>query len=286
MLEVTNGIAVYLLGWIVRCFIKRDILKGNVLDVFDLSPKDGILVLAPHPDDESAGMGGTINQLQEYGVKVFVALLTDGSLSTAGELKNKSIEQRAAVRYLEFQSATKFLGEKIITIGPFAQELPEWPSNGQLHQHCESLSKYLNDENIKYIFSPPANDFHPHHRATAWIAKNLAVKLYSTPKVICYEVQAPFRILQFELLVRLRKNDIENKCQAIHSYRSQEHTLATIFRLDKLRQRFDFEKSPVEAFWYLKQMDNELPLTHGMTQSPLKDLALLFRCNRTNSKKK
>lgn len=41
-------------------------------------PGTRALVLAPHPDDESIGCGGTVRKYVESGAKVWVAVLTDG----------------------------------------------------------------------------------------------------------------------------------------------------------------------------------------------------------------
>ena len=38
------------------------------------------LIFAPHPDDETFGMGGSIIKAKEQGVDVHLVILTDGSL--------------------------------------------------------------------------------------------------------------------------------------------------------------------------------------------------------------
>ena len=47
----------------------------------ELRPGDRLLVLAPHPDDETIGAGGLIQAAVESGVPVRVAILTDGGSS-------------------------------------------------------------------------------------------------------------------------------------------------------------------------------------------------------------
>ena len=50
-------------------------------DVATIAGSGPILVLAPHPDDESLGCGGLIAQACAAGIEVHVAILTDGSMS-------------------------------------------------------------------------------------------------------------------------------------------------------------------------------------------------------------
>ena len=51
-----------------------------------------ILVLSSHPDDETIGMGGTINKLSKQGHKISLCVVTDGSRHKDGD--NKRSEQR------------------------------------------------------------------------------------------------------------------------------------------------------------------------------------------------
>src|SRR6478735_4929719 len=63
---------------------------------------DRILVLAPHPDDETLGCGGIIPLHLRAGHDVRIAIVTDGRLSRAGGL---DAETMVAVRAREAQNA-------------------------------------------------------------------------------------------------------------------------------------------------------------------------------------
>ena len=43
-----------------------------------------ILVLAPHPDDESVGCGGYLTKMADEGAEITVAFVTDGELGATG----------------------------------------------------------------------------------------------------------------------------------------------------------------------------------------------------------
>ena len=68
------------------------------------SEKDKILIVAPHPDDETIGCGGILTL---YGSQCDVVLLTDGRL---GKPENSDLteEQTATVRHKEFVSVMEY----------------------------------------------------------------------------------------------------------------------------------------------------------------------------------
>src|SRR3954452_15113024 len=63
---------------------------------------DRVLVLAPHPDDETLGCGGTIFRHRRAGDALTVLIVTDGGSSRAGGLPR---EQMRLVRAREAESA-------------------------------------------------------------------------------------------------------------------------------------------------------------------------------------
>lgn len=66
--------------WIKNA-LERSIIELEKFDhprTMELPPGRRVLVLAPHPDDESIGCGGTVRKYVESGSSVCVAVLTDG----------------------------------------------------------------------------------------------------------------------------------------------------------------------------------------------------------------
>jgi LmbE family N-acetylglucosaminyl deacetylase len=85
-----------------------------------LKPDDRILVLAPHPDDETLASGGLIQQAKALGLPVHVAFLTNGDNNEwayslyrgALSLDPTSVLEGGLVRHQEALNATAALGLK------------------------------------------------------------------------------------------------------------------------------------------------------------------------------
>ena len=108
------------------------------------------LVLAPHPDDEAFGLGGTLLRGKKEGVPFTIAYVTLGE--AAGE---PSVRQEEAVR------AARALGaQEAIFFG-----LPD----RRVYKHLDVLAlklKKLFKQKFKTVFTPSLFEFHPDHRAT------------------------------------------------------------------------------------------------------------------------
>jgi LmbE family N-acetylglucosaminyl deacetylase len=80
-------------------------MRGFRLRDFAESFGDGpVLVLAPHPDDESLGCGGLIAEACRQGIPPIVAILTDGSMSHPNS-PSYPAERLRALRERETRSA-------------------------------------------------------------------------------------------------------------------------------------------------------------------------------------
>src|SRR5260221_7913377 len=75
-----------------------------------------VLVLAPHPDDETFGCGGTIRMLTKRGVAVDVAFLTRGEMGLQGHAPSAQVSREMAeTRSREARAACGVLGVRQIT---------------------------------------------------------------------------------------------------------------------------------------------------------------------------
>ena len=89
-----------------------------------------VLVLAPHPDDETFGCGGTIRMLTESGVVVDVAFLTRGEhgIDAGAEPSLEASRQLAETRSREARAACDVLGVRnVMFLGGSDTRLSEEP---------------------------------------------------------------------------------------------------------------------------------------------------------------
>lgn len=146
---------------------------------FQKCPKnhnDKILVLAPHPDDESIGCGGL---LIKYASQCDVICLTDGRYGNPEWSEEKTIE----VRKNEFQKAMdasgvnfyKMLGIKDCNLSNYFNKFKEIKKN---------LSTY------DYIFMPHPEDNHPDHKAVYKLFKKLKLRNLKA-QIVFYEIWSP-----------------------------------------------------------------------------------------------
>ena len=132
-----------------------------------------LVVLAPHPDDESLGCGGLLARAFQ-GAGGHVICLTDGSASHPGSTA-WSPQRLARQRRVE-------LIEAIVRLGGSADDLT-WlgMADGGLYRVdaesvADELEKIIADLDARHIFVPAAEDHHEDHKATAQFASALRAR--------------------------------------------------------------------------------------------------------------
>jgi len=90
----------------------KSIVLHHPLDLKPFAQRPGnVLVVAPHPDDDVIGAGGTMALLAQAGKQVFSVYVTDGS-SFPGSALRGTTEQRVALRQREALAALKVVKAK------------------------------------------------------------------------------------------------------------------------------------------------------------------------------
>ncbi len=128
-----------------------------------------LLVLAPHPDDETLGCGGTIHLAREAGARVTIAFLTDGADSHAHLIER---EQLVSLRRAEATAAAAVLG-----VGEGDLRFLGHP-DGRLDQAepqaREQLAALLAERRPGALLAPCPWDVSADHLAAARLAAALA----------------------------------------------------------------------------------------------------------------
>jgi LmbE family N-acetylglucosaminyl deacetylase len=136
-----------------------------VVDKFGAEP---VLVLAPHPDDEAIGPGGTIRRHVLAGAAVTVVVVTDGRWG-GYDPDNTLVARRKA----ESQAAAKIIG----TLDPI---FLNGPDNGLdvTPEMVAPIERILRETRHAFIYLPALTDNHRDHWATNRI---LAAAIKSMP---------------------------------------------------------------------------------------------------------
>jgi len=170
-----------------------------------------VLVLAPHPDDEAIGCGGTLCKHARQGDRVVVVFLTSGELG----LKQVPKEQAWQVREAEATKAAAVLG---VSAAEYLR-LPDWTLKGHLKKAARLLRAILERERPEVVYLPHPHEWHPDHRAV-WPLLRAALRAggISVPELRGYEVWTP---LSEHDHVENITAEMPHKLRAIRAYRSQ-----------------------------------------------------------------
>ena len=145
-----------------------------------------VLVLAPHADDETFGCGGTIARLVDAGVRVVVAIVTDGA---RGDPENYCGGDVVRVRREEALAAARILGVQETVFLDFPDG--EVQADDALQA---ALLALLEELRPAWVFAPDENDAHRDHVAVAlaaqracgqWAAQGNALRGFA------YEIWSP-----------------------------------------------------------------------------------------------
>ncbi len=133
-----------------------------------LAPAGRLLVVAPHPDDESLGCGGLIARAADAGREVVVAVLTDGAGSHPNS-RTFPAERLAEVRRAELQAAVGELGDAQVRVEAFTA------ADGGLERVEAEAAAWLGRLGpFGAVFTSWSADPHPDHKAACRIATDAA----------------------------------------------------------------------------------------------------------------
>jgi LmbE family N-acetylglucosaminyl deacetylase len=203
-----------------------------------------VLVIAPHPDDEVAGCGGTILLHRQRGDVVTVLYVTNGGASRALGLGPEEMARR---RRIEADQAAAILDVKAVWLG-----LPEreWDSAA----FSTRLGELLAEEDPDVVYAPSCVDFHPDHRRVAaalghvLAARETPAVDQDRPLVRAYETQVP---LTATLVGRVAPiGGVEGPLrQALDAHATQLGSLRRTLRMKRYSGLRHRSGGRAEVFW-------------------------------------
>lgn len=139
-----------------------------------------IVVVAPHPDDETLGCGGTLLKHKHQGDEIVWLVITD-ILETEGFLAEK-----IAARNQEIETVGKLYGcDQVYRLSFPTTKLDTFP----LGQVIESISAVMRKEKPDIIYLPYHGDVHTDHKIVfdAVISCTKWFRYPSIKRILCYE---------------------------------------------------------------------------------------------------
>jgi LmbE family N-acetylglucosaminyl deacetylase len=148
-----------------------------------------ILVIAPHPDDESIGCGGTLHKHVRNGDHLVAVFLTSGELG----LKHLPKEKAWEIREGEARKAAAILGIHHIHF----LRGPDWMLGDAKETISEHLRPLLRSQDWHIIYLPHPGEWHPDHKAclpilrSAWLTTSETRAPAPFPALRAYEIWTP-----------------------------------------------------------------------------------------------
>ena len=169
-----------------------------------------VLVVAPHPDDETIGCGGSLALHTQVGDPVKVVFLTNGA-------KGDSSGKIAKEVYVELREDEA--GKACACLG--VTDLEFWSyedralagSRGVLRRMVDLLE----DFQPELVYAPSPLEFHPDHRAACFLLCDAIRSIQFGFEIAFYEIGQPLRI---NLLVDIT-DVLDRRVRAMEAYESQ-----------------------------------------------------------------
>ena len=169
-----------------------------------------ILVIAPHPDDEVLGMGGTIKKLSKKNT-IILCVVSEGSTA---QYKDKKMIQ---IRKDACKKCSKVLGISKIIFLDFA-DMKLNLSHLEINKKLEKIIQKFKPE---IVYTAPKNDLNLDHQAVFDSTLVACRPKSGVKKILCYEMQgqtkSPFEPNIFENI----EKEIDFKIKGFKMYKSE-----------------------------------------------------------------
>jgi len=144
---------------------------GRPLDRKRLEALSPLLILAPHPDDETLGCGGLIATTSDMRLRPRVAYLTDGAASHLGS-RIWPPARLAAERQIEALEALRVLGVPASDVSflRWPDAAPHEPETTPYRETVTTLVEAIRRARVRSLWAPWGGESHSDHVAAAGLA--------------------------------------------------------------------------------------------------------------------
>jgi LmbE family N-acetylglucosaminyl deacetylase len=143
---------------------------------------ENALVLAPHPDDESIGCGGSILKHTKKGSRVKVIFITDGA---GGDFEGRFGEDYVTLRRECAERALTVLDVNECEFWGYGERVLRL----KIMEARKRLEETITNYKPSVVYVPSPFEIHPDHRATFSIAWDLLIRV--PVKILLYEALIP-----------------------------------------------------------------------------------------------
>jgi len=222
-------------------------------------PRGPWLVFAPHADDETFGMGGSLLKASKNGVETHVIVLTDGAL---GGDRNDLVR----IRQQEARAAAQMLG---------LRSLDCWTEPDRGLEQSDGLADRIAEAIIRLapasVFFPGPMEIHPDHRAAGFAVWEALQQVYQQsedkPRAIAYEISVQNPI-NFCIDITAEREKKEAVMALYASQNSENNYPELVLALNKTRTlSLQSEIEYAEGFFQFSEKDLSVSLremTHHM----------------------
>jgi LmbE family N-acetylglucosaminyl deacetylase len=200
-------------------------------ETFSLSASDRLLIIAPHPDDESIAAGGLLQVAKAAGAAVRVLVFTDGDnnpwpqrwIEKRWRIDAASRARWGARRRVEAETALKVLGIALSDVRFLA--LPDMGITNILMRDDAAVASVLRAEAEAFkpnlLVAPAPSDRHPDHSAAFLLATRACSQArVNVPRVLTFAVHGD-AVADADVVVVLAPAQQRLKHEAIRAHASQ-----------------------------------------------------------------
>jgi LmbE family N-acetylglucosaminyl deacetylase len=196
-----------------------------------VSAQTRLLVVAPHPDDETLGCGLLIQQVLASGGAVRVLLLTDGDNNPWPQ---RYIEQRLRIdtagrqRWGQRRRSEAARAAACLGLPESAMQAMGWPDMGltaklrdDMPATVAALREPLQAFAPDLICCPNLSDRHPDHAAAHVLCRLAMAGLDRPPVLLAYPVHGHSDASAYPILIDATPEQIQRKQQALDEHQTQ-----------------------------------------------------------------